>query len=235
MNILGVTLARGGSKGVPGKHLRLLGQKPVLAWTVEVARAVLALDDYVVSSDSMEILLCAQRYGASRVVQRPKELAQDTTPTLPALQQVVGWWEDYTGKTADYIVELRATAPFKTVDDVEQVIGRLTRTGADSVIGVVELGDGHPARIKQIVDGRLRDWPGCPEPASGRRQDCQPAAYLRNGSIYAFRRDAVMGPNARIFGHDFSLPYVMPAERSVNIDTELDFALCQVLAERFAR
>lgn len=233
MNILGVTLARGGSKGVPGKHTRMLGNKKVIAWTVDVARQSNLLTHYAISSDLNEISEAARPWGYA--LWRRPELANDTAPTLPALQDAVEQMEDRIGIEYDYIVELRATAPFKTARDIDQCIIRLVSSGADSVIGVVELGDGHPARIKQIVDGRLRDWPGCPEPASGRRQDCQPAAYLRNGSIYAFRRDAVMGPNARIFGHDFSLPYVMPAERSVNIDTELDFALCQVLAERFAQ
>lgn len=230
MNILGVTLARGGSKGVPGKHLRMLGGKPVLQWTTDVAWEVAGLE-YVVSSDDPLIRAAAW----CDVIERPAALAQDTTPTLPALQHAVLEMERRNAVQYDYVVELRATAPFKTAADVEACLGLLISSGADSVIGVRALADEHPARIKQIVDGRLRDWPGCPEPASGRRQDCQPAAYLRNGSIYAFRRAAILGPDGKVFGHEYSLPYVMPPERSVNIDTELDFALCQVLAERLGK
>lgn len=232
MNVLGVTLARGGSKGVPGKHARLLGGRPVLSWTISAALDS-GVQDYAVSSDSVEILQVAARGGA-QTIRRPAELAQDTTPTLPALQHAVREMERRIGVVYDYVVELRATAPFKTSADIDAVIDRLVTTGADSVIGVCQVGDGHPARLKQIVDGYLRDWPGCPEPESGRRQDCTPPAYIRNGSIYAFRREALFGEHARIFGHERSIPYVMPPERSVNIDTELDFALCQVLAERVA-
>lgn len=232
MNVLGVTLARGGSKGVPGKHLRLLGSKSVIEWTLE-AWADSNLPELVVSSDDVDILAIASRYGDA--LQRPPELALDTTPTLPALQHAILEQERRTGCHYDYVIELRATAPFKTAADIDACIDLLIESGADSVIGVCQLDDHHPARIKQIVDGRLRDWPGCPEPATGRRQDCQPAAYIRNGSIYAFRRDVLFGENARIFGHAFSLPYVMPPERGVNIDSELDFALCQVLAERLGK
>ena len=233
MNVLGVTLARGGSKGVPGKHIRDLGGKPVLAWTIETAQACNMLDDYAVSSDSAEILATARYYGAHTIL-RPSGLARDDTPTLPALVHAVHEMER-DGARYDYIVELRATAPFKTADDIDACIRLLDTTGADSVIGVCKLDDHHPARIKQVdADGYLRDWPGCPEPASGRRQDCKPDAYIRNGSIYAFRRDAIMFKDGKIFGHERSLAYIMPPERSVNIDSELDFKLCQLLmAERY--
>jgi CMP-N,N'-diacetyllegionaminic acid synthase len=232
MNILGVTLARGGSKGVPGKHLRFLGGKPVIQWTTDPAWDCQRLTDYVVSSDDAAIRAACW----CDVLARPAELAQDTTPTLPALQHAVLAMEKLRDTRYDYVVELRATAPFKTLADIELVIDKLTTSGADSVIGVVEVGDGHPSRLKQLDEaGRLRDWPGAPENPSGRRQDCTPPAYLRNGSIYAFKREAVMGKAGRIFGHHFSLPYVMSAEKSVNLDTELDFLVAQVIAERLMK
>jgi len=217
---------------VPGKHTRMLGGRPVIAWTVDEALKCPYLDDYAVSSDDPAILNAANR-GNVALIARPPQLARDDTPTLPALVHAVGVREEQLGGRFDYIVELRATAPFKTADDIAAVIRLLDSTGADSVIGVCRLDDHHPARIKQIVDGRLEDWPGCPEPASGRRQDCTPAAYIRNGSIYAFRRSAIMERGGKIFGHANSVPYIMPAERSVNIDSEMDWRLCLALvAER---
>lgn len=235
MNVLGITLARGGSKGVPGKHTRDLGGRPVIAWTVEQALLAGTLNDYAVSSDDPQILKAAEGRGV-KLITRPARLAQDDTPTLPALMQAVYVMEDAHRTRYDYIVELRATAPFKTADDIDACVRLLDASGADSVIGVCRIDDHHPARIKWINDdGYLRDWPGCDEPASGRRQDCKPEAYIRNGSIYALRRDSIMFKDGRIFGHERSLPYIMPAERSVNIDSELDYRLCQLLAaERFA-
>lgn len=229
MNVLGITLARGGSKGVPGKHLRNLAGRPVIRWTVDEALKCGLLDHYAVSSDDWNILDAS---GGAVQLLRPSSLARDDTPTLPALVQAVNVMEDHNRVRYDYIVELRATAPFKTADDIEACIRLLDKTGADSVIGVTALGDHHPARIKWLEDGLIRDWPGTVEPPSGRRQDCQPKAYIRNGSIYAFKRAAIMERGGKIFGHEHSVAYIMPAERSVNIDSELDMALCQLLAER---
>jgi CMP-N,N'-diacetyllegionaminic acid synthase len=226
MKILGLTLARGGSKGVPNKHLRPMCGKSLLAWTVEAALRSKYLTEYAVSSDSAEICAHAFTIG-SQVLIRPAYLAQDDTPTLPALQNAVEAMEVPFGRF-DYIIEIRATSPLKTTEDIDGCIERLIETGADSVIGVTALEDHHPARAKWLDEqGRIRDF--VPEPQSGRRQDLTPKAYVRNGTIYALKRDAVMGEHGKLFGHEFSLGYEMPAERSVNIDTELDWKLAELL------
>jgi CMP-N,N'-diacetyllegionaminic acid synthase len=225
MKILGLTLARGGSKGVPNKHTRPMCGKPLLAWTVEAALRSKYLTEYWVSSENYDILKVASLYAALPLV-RPPELAQDNTPTLPALQHAV---QETEGKFKfTYIIEIRATSPLKTTEDIDGCIERLIETGADSVIGVTALEDHHPARAKWLDEqGRIRDF--VPEPQSGRRQDLTPKAYVRNGTIYALKRDAVMGEHGKLFGHEFSLGYEMPAERSVNIDTELDWKLAELL------
>ncbi len=229
MNILGVTLARGGSKGIPGKHLRQLGDKSVLAWTVQAASASELLDYYMVSSDDSAILAEARKHGAGTLL-RPALLAADDTPTIPALQHAVKHFERTTGQTVDAVVEIRATSPFKTTDDIDRVIQALLDSGADSAIGVVRLHDGHPARVKWLDErGRIQDF--LPEPKSGRRQDCKPDAYLRNGTVYALTRKAVM-VEGRIFGHAHSVGVEFPAERSLNLDTEMDWQFAQFLAER---
>jgi CMP-N,N'-diacetyllegionaminic acid synthase len=227
MKILGLTLARGGSKGVPNKHTRLLAGKPLLAWTVEAALRSKYLTEYAVSSDDPKIRKKANACGAWSI-RRPSKLAQDDTPTLPALHHAVKIAERVFSETYDYIIEIRATSPLKTTEDIDGCIERLIETGADSVIGVTALEDHHPARAKWLDEqGRIRDF--VPEPQSGRRQDLTPKAYVRNGTIYALKRDAVMGEHGKLFGHEFSLGYEMPAERSVNIDTELDWKLAELL------
>lgn len=159
-------------------------------------------------------------------MRRPAYLAQDNTPTLPALIFTVQEMEFLNGYY-DYIIEIRATSPLKTVADIDGMIERLLETGADSVIGVTQLHDHHPRRAKHLDSGRIKDF--LPEPDSGRRQDLLPEAYVRNGTVYALKRDALMGPNGKLFGHENSVAYLMPEERSVNIDTEIDFRLCEVL------
>lgn len=229
MNILGVTLARGGSKGIPGKHLRQLGDKSVLAWTVDAASASELLTHYIVSSDDPAILAEAKKHGAGTVT-RPAALAADDTPTIPALQHAVKHFERTTGLVCNFVVEIRATSPFKTTADIDRIIQTLLDSGADSAIGVVKLHDGHPARVKWLDDkGHLHDF--LPEPVSGRRQDCKPDAYLRNGTVYALTRKACM-VDGRIFGHAHSVGVELPPERSVNLDTEMDWQFAQFLAER---
>jgi len=229
VNILGVTLARGGSKGIPGKHLRLLGGQSVLAWTVRAASASELLTHYLVSSDDSAILTEARKHGAG-TLERSAALAADDTPTIPALQHAVKHFERTTGLVVNYVVEIRATSPFKTTADIDRVIQALLDSGADSAIGVVRLHDGHPARVKWL-DERLHIHDFLPEPVSGRRQDCTPDAYLRNGTVYALTRKACM-VEGRIFGHAHSVGVEFPPERSVNLDTEMDWQFAQFLAER---
>jgi CMP-N,N'-diacetyllegionaminic acid synthase len=227
--ILGITLARGGSKGVPNKHLRLMCGKPLLQWTLEAAQKSKYLDEYYVSSDSQEILWLAQQLSVG-AIQRPEGLAQDDTPTLPALRHAVNRAETLHGRF-DLIIEIRATSPLKTTEDIDRCIELLRKWSVDSVIGVTALEDHHPARAKWLDDeGLIHDF--IPEPQTGRRQDLTPKAYVRNGTIYALKRDALMGANGKLFGHENSIGFEMPAERSVNIDTPLDWDLAELLMQR---
>lgn len=231
-DILFVTLARGGSKGVPDKHIRMLGDKPVIAWTIQAVKKSKHEGDYVVSSDSEEILKIVRRYKVHSL-DRPGELALDTTPTIDALQHAVRHMEVINQKPYKYVIEVRATSPFKTTEDIDEAVTVLIERHLDSVIGVTQLEDHHPARAKWLDgDGYIRDFIN--EPESGRRQDCLPKAYIRNGTVYALSRDAVM-VQGRIFGHKRSMGMVMPEERSINIDSELDWKMCKlIVSERSA-
>jgi CMP-N,N'-diacetyllegionaminic acid synthase len=204
--------------------------KPLLQWTLEAANASKYLTEYALSSDSGDILAVAGRLGIP-YYKRPGIFARDDTPTLPALQWAVDQIEAVLDTTFDYIIEIRATSPLKTTQDIDGCIERLIETGADSVIGVTVLEDHHPARAKWLDEqGRIRDF--LPENASGRRQDLTPKAYVRNGTVYALKRDAVMGENGKLFGHEFSVGYEMPNDRSINIDTPLDWDLAELLMQR---
>ena len=230
VRVLGVTLARGGSKGVPGKNIRLVLGKPLLAYTVEEALISRRINRYIVSTDSLEIATIAREWGAE-CIERPPELASDTTPSLDALRHAVFETEKQEGIPYDIVVELRATNPLKTVDDIDGAIEKLIDTRADSVIGVAVLEDHHPARIKRLVDDRIVDFV-MPEPRDGQRQLLRPEAYIRNGSIYAVRRDLIMNGAGQLFNHKNSRPWVMPADKSINVDTELDFLLVEALLKR---
>lgn len=226
---LGITLARGGSKGVPRKNIRPIAGKPLLAYTVEEALKCTLITEYVVSSDDPDILAAAFEYGA-QAIERPAELAQDDTPSAPAVLHALEWAENFYNTHYDIVAELRVTNPLKTALDIDMAIKKLSKTAADCVVGVSKLEDHHPSRIKMIFNDKLIDvWP---EPRAGRRQDLEPEVYIRNGSIYVVRAD-VLRAGRYFIGSDLDVrPWIMPPERGVNIDTEIDFMLAEQLIER---
>lgn len=229
--VLAVIPARGGSKGVPRKNIRLVCGKPLIAYTIETTLAARRLFyRIIVSTDDDEIAAVARRYGAEVPFLRPAELAADHVPMVPVLQHAVRFVEDQDGVRLDWVCLLQPTEPFRILEDIEAALRLGQAGGCDSVISVVQVFAVHPILMKRIENGRL--LPYCIEEEEGtRRQDYQPPAYLRNGAIYMTRRDVLMERNS-IWG-DVIRPYIMPPERSVGVDSELDLKLVELLvAER---
>jgi CMP-N,N'-diacetyllegionaminic acid synthase len=228
--ILGITLARGGSKSVPKKNIKLICGKPLIAYTISEALKSKYINRYIVSTDDEEIMRIAQEYGAEVPFLRPKELANDTASSADAIKHAVNFVEQEEGCQYDYIIELMCTNPLKTVEDIDACIKKLIETEADSVIAVHKLEDHHPIRIKKIVNDRIVNF--ClPEIPETRRQDLKPDAYVRSGSIYAVKRDELMLHNRR-YGTKESRPYILPPKRAVNIDTEIDFLVAEELMKK---
>ena len=188
MEILGITLARGGSKSVKNKNIREIFGKPLIAYTIEEALKSKLIKDYIVSTDSTEIIKVANKYGAETPFKRPDELSSDTASSAAALQHAVFFMEEKNNKKYDYVVELMCTNPLKNADDIDNIIKDNIESNADGVIAVHQLDDHHPARIKKLENGYIKDF--CvDEPNEARRQDLKPKAYIRSGSIYCMRRD----------------------------------------------
>jgi CMP-N,N'-diacetyllegionaminic acid synthase len=229
--ILAVIPARGGSKGVPRKNVRVLCGKPLIAYTIETALAAQHLfHRIIVSTDDDQIAEVAQQYGADVPFRRPAQLAADDAPMVPVLQHAVSFVEQQLDEIRlDWVCLLQPTDPLRTRADIEAAIHLALMGGCDSVISVVRVFSVHPILMKRIENDRL--LPYCIEEREGtRRQDYQPAAYMRNGAIYVTRRDVIMKRNS-IWG-DIIRPYVMPPERSVGVDNELDFNLLELLMQK---
>ena len=226
MNILGIIPARGGSKSVPRKNIALVYGRPLIAYTIEAARQSQRLTHYLVSSEDQEIIRVAKELGAPVPFVRPAELATDEAPTLPVVQHAVREMESRNRILYDIIVLLQPTTPMRRPEDIDAAVDKLVATGADSVISVCDVGAYHPARMRQIVDDRLVDLPIHEPKEMLRRQDLPPV-YIRNGAIYAVRRDVVMNQNSMV--GQVSRPYIMPEERSVNVDSKLDLLLAEIL------
>ena len=219
--------ARGGSKGVPRKNVRQVGGKPLIAYTIAAAlEARDVLDRVIVSTDDDEIAAVAGASGAEVPFMRPPELSGDRVPMLPVLQHAVRFAEEQEGRRYSWVCLLQPTVPFRTADDIRAALALGRQGGCDSVISVVRVFAVHPMLMKKIEEDRL--VPYCvPEPEGTRRQDYDPPAYMRNGAIYLTRRGVLMDRGS-IWG-DVIRPLVMPEERSVGVDSELDMKLVEVM------
>lgn len=229
--VLAVIPARGGSKGVPRKNIRSVGGKPLIAYTIEPALAVRGrLHRLIVSTDDEEIASIARELGAEVPFMRPADLGGDKIPMVPVLQHAVKTIEERDGVKLDWVLLLQPTCPFRLPEDILAALDLAAKGGCDSVISVVRVLAQHPILMKKIENDRL--MPFMIEEIEGtRRQDYAPPAYMRNGCIYLTNRDNLMSANS-IWGKVIR-PYVMPEERSVNVDSELDLKLVEfILQER---
>ena len=225
LRILGITLARGGSKSVLKKNIRPIAGKPLIGYTIDEALKSKYLTRYIVSTDDKDIKEISEKYGADVPFLRPKELATDTASSAAAIKHAVNFVEQEENCNYDFVIELMCTNPLKNVIDIDACIKKLIDTNADSVIAVHKLDDHHPARIKKIVNDYIVDFCVSEEPES-RRQDLKPEAYIRSGSIYALKRDHIIIEGLR-YGSKNSRPYILPTERAVNVDTEIDFLVAE--------
>ena len=226
MSLLCTICARGGSKGVVGKNARDLVGKPVLAWSIAQARETGLFDAIAFSSDSDALLDAALKAGADIAVKRPDEMATDTAPKLPAIRHCLEQAIAQTGKTPEIFVDLDVTSPLRLASDITGAVALLRESGARNVI------TGAPARrspyfnlVEQRTDGSV----GLSKPANPpitRRQDA-PRCFDMNASIYVWRVASFLEQPA-VFYPDTHL-FEMPEERSIDIDSDLDFALVELL------
>jgi len=220
--VLAITLARGGSKSIPRKNIIDINGKPLLQYTTDEVAKSAYIDDYYLSTEDSEIMSVGRNLGVP-IIERPTELASDTATSYDAIMHAIDHldaWGVY-----DYIVEVMVTNPLKTVDDIDACISKLYSSGADSVTSVVRIYDHHPSRVKYIQHDRMMSF--YPEQPESRRQDLLPPAYVRNGSIYAITLLAFNKYKSRV-GAD-AVPYIMPQERTVNIDEPADLKLAELL------
>ncbi len=198
--------------------------RPLLAYTAEAALAARHLTRVVLSTDDPEIAETGRACGVEVPFLRPTELARDSTPSIPVMQDVVRRLEAE-GCRYDATFLLQPTNPLRTAADIDGAIGLLERTGADSVISFVDTGERHPARMKSIDEaGRVIDPPFA-EPFEGMPRQQLPKLYLRDGSVYLTRRDVLMDGNS-LKGADCRA-WIMPEERAWNIDSPFDLFIVE--------
>lgn len=223
MKVLAVIPARGGSKGVPGKNIKLLGGIPLLAHAILCAKNSSLVSKIVVTTDAEEIIDVAKHYD-TLVIKRPSNLADDTSNVVTAVTHVLHNLKD----KFDAIVLLQPTSPFRTSKDLDRVIELLfSDSETQGVISVVPFDDYHPARMYNLLDNNFLK-PYAKEGETLRRQDLNPV-YYRNGCFYAVKTNAFLEQNT--FMVNPKKAYVMDINWLVNIDAPRDFKIAEVLYE----
>ena len=221
--VIAIIPARGGSKGVVHKNIRLLGNKPLLAWTIDVVKKVEKIDRVIVSTDCDAIADVAKSYGAE-VNMRPADLATDKALVIDVVKHLVGILRTQ-GENADIFLLLEPPAPFRAECDVNETLSLLLDNDYDSVATFSEapLNPYRAWSLKgdkpQLIIPNANPW---------KPRQCLPSAYKLNGAVYAFRYSRMpQNSPAMLFGRCGAV--IMPNERSVDIDTELDFKLAELI------
>jgi len=220
--IVGLVTARGGSKELPRKNVLPLSGKPLLAWTIEAARQASSVGRLLISTDDLEIAEVGREYGAEVPFMRPAKLAADDTPHTDVVLHALDALEAE-GTISDYILVLQPTSPLRTARDIDQAVELARRRSANAVVSVTSARH-HPAIFKNIDDaGSLS--PILPPPDAGTRRQDAGHVVVPNGAIYLIRPEVLRETGTLL--PEGAIGFPMPAERSIDIDTEWDFRVAE--------
>jgi len=231
MKILGIITARGGSKRLPGKNIKNLCGKPLLGWTIEVARKSDVLDRIILTTDDEEIAEVGGRFGAEIPFMRPKKLAEDESTSYEAVKHAVDWLKENEKYEVDWIILFEPTAPGRTEDHVREVANLIKKDGDfDSIVSITKT-PGHYSYQKQLkistdsLVSRITD--GMPlSKLTHRNQDVTESYYI-NSALYAFRTDNLYDGTNSLWG-ERTYGYKMDEKYSFDIDTPEDWTVAEV-------
>jgi CMP-N-acetylneuraminic acid synthetase len=225
MSVVALICARGGSKGLPGKNIRLLGGRPLIAWAIQTAIGVARVGRVIVSTDSSEIAVAARDAGAEVPFRRPAELAQDTTPEWLVWRHALEFLREAEGGYPSTLIVVPTTAPLRAVSDLERCLDLFEQGDSDIVITVT---DAHRNpyfnMVREFDDGTVGLV--IPGQETVRRQDA-PIVYDMATVCYVARPTFIMASSGLFHGRVRHVH--VPAERAIDIDTSLDFRVAEVL------
>jgi N-acylneuraminate cytidylyltransferase/CMP-N,N'-diacetyllegionaminic acid synthase len=222
--IIAIIPARGGSKGLPRKNIKPLAGRPLIYYTIYEALKSNYLDRIIVSTEDEEIAKISKDCGAELPFMRPKELAMDNTPTLPVLQHAIHYLEEKENYYPDIIVLLEPTSPLRNNKDIDSAIKKFIESRYNTVVTVCKV-DYPPHWVYKLEGGKLKPFIKNGKKIT-RRQDA-PDLYRLNGAIYVIKRDLIMIENKILCDNMDGV--IMPLEKSIDIDSELDFFIAEKL------
>lgn len=229
--ILALIPARGGSKGLPGKNIRMLADKPLIAWSIECARRCTYLDYVLVSTDDKKIADVARKFKAEVPFLRPAEYAQDNSPTIDVITHAMDFVSNTLGQQFELVLLLQPTSPLRSTEDIQEALKLLSDKRARAIVSVCEME--HPPLWSNVLppDKCMKDFLR-PEVKNTRRQD-YPTYYRLNGAIFLGDWDYIKA-NRGFLGED-TYAYVMPRDRSFDIDNELDLSIVEAIIKKRGR
>ncbi len=230
--ILGLITARGGSKSIPKKNIKEILGKPLIAYTIEQALKSKYLTKTIVSTDDDEIIKVAREYKADAPFVRPKEFAQDNSPHIDVVLHALDWLRKNQGEEYDYLMILQPTSPLRSSEDIDNAIKKAVDMDADSVMSMVELIDFDLKKLKVVEESTGLISPCVSEEGktSAFRQKA-PKIYKRNCAIYLTKTEILR--KGDLFGEK-SFAYIMPPERSLDINEPFDFELAEIFISKHA-
>lgn len=224
---LAVIPARGGSKGLPGKNIRLLHGKPLIQYSIEAALNSGCVDEVVVTTDSEQIAHVSSQAGATVPFIRPAELATDEAKSIDVLTHAVEFYEQTRNQWFDFIMLLQPTSPLRNAMDIKEAYTTFLNNQADSLQSVT-LSGVQPYLLREMDNGQLTPYLKG-EKEHLRRQDLK-ELYALNGAIYIVKRDLLMKSDTLVGPRNYG--YMMPKERSIDIDDEFDLKMAEFFWER---
>ena len=226
LEILAIIPARGASKRLPQKNIRPLAGKPMVAWTWDAARQAASIGRLIVSTDDEKVMEQARGAGVDAPFVRPAELASDTSLMQDVIEHALGWLKEKERYQPDAVLILQPTSPLRTGADIEEAVTLMKQRSADSIVSVC-LPAHPPAWMKRVADdGRLLPWEEGKGPVPQRKQELS-QAYALNGAIYLTRREVLL--KEKTFYPAKTFAYIMPPERSLDVDTAWDFYLAELI------
>ena len=225
--MLAIIPARGESKGLPGKNIKLLNGKPMIAYTIEVAKKSQFITRLVCSTDSSEIAEVAKKNGAEVPFMRSKELASDTALAIDNYIDAVPRYERFYNEKYESFIVLQPTSPLRTEQDIDKAIQLFNTTNADSVISFTE--SNHPPLWVKSIDSNLKISDYFINVKEVNRQEL-PKVYMPNGAIFVFKYSLLQ--EKRTYYSNKTYAYIIPRERSVDVDDILDFKFAEFLIRK---
>ena len=226
--VLGIINARGGSKGIPRKNIKALKGKPLIGYSIEAGLKSECIDDLIVSTDDEEIAAVAKEMGASVPFIRPADLSGDNVRQIEVILHCINYLKDEQQKNYDYIALLQPTSPLRIAEDIDNAYDLLIEKQADSVISFTSVENHHPYHMYYIEDHKIKSV--IDHDRSNLQRQTLQEAFIVNGAVRIVNTDVLI--KSKSFFSDNSVSYIMPNERSINIDEPYDWQLAEFILSR---